>query len=516
MEKHRAMEKSEKSMEKSSDEKQSQGNEFEEFCASECSSEYEITKTKEVRVLPASCTHSGLKDLFTDATSDVYFVSETAKSDGKHTSNERVLRLHRSILAVNSSVFVTMFQGEWKEKKSKCIPIREVNWDAFSIALKLLYGIEARIEPETLFELYKVANLYDLACVKSSVAACVPQMDLEDVIALSSLNSELEGHPLEKSVVCQAAIQFLIQNCGKILACDDNTCGRLPYEVMVKLVSSNKVNVSEIDLYRIVRKWAERNLDLAYKKMEEIFSYIRYNNISYHDLITEVSSGVCSRVKYSQALKHHQRLTTWAFASNLDMFSPREFQKQVLQVYPMSPGIGVVADSDETMFTCVKTKDALCAPYFGKESKCLEVLTEPGVSLEGCIMFFSLTSLPLDERCYGLSRSKIIDKTRIDLSQRYKAHDTNTVVSVFYTRFLMTLSAAGLHVLCTAKPVKRSWNPIQYDQETGGSIMKELTLRLSGDRPCLVTFGVTTKNNPSVNLTCQIPNWTYPSTTAAN
>jgi hypothetical protein len=249
--------------------------------------------------------------------------------------------------------------------------------------------------------------------------------------------------------------------------------------------------------------------------MEEIFSYIRYNNISYHDLITEVSSGVCSRVKYSQALKHHQRLTTWAFASHLDMFSPREFQKQVLQVYPMSPGIGVVADSDKTMFTCVKTRDALCVPYFGKESRCLEVLTEPGVSLEGCIMFFSLTSLPSNEGGYGLFKANIIDKTQIDLSQRYKAHDTNTRVPVFYTRFLMTLSAAGLHVLCTAKPVKRSWNPIQYDQETGGSIMHELTLKLSwynSDRPCLVTFGVTTKNNPSVNLTCQIPNWTYEST----
>jgi hypothetical protein len=483
--------------------------------------DYGVPAPMKFLILPASCTHSGLKDLFTDATSDVYFVSETAKSDGKHTSNERVLRLHRSILAVNSSVFVTMFQGEWKEKKSKSIPIQEVNWDAFSIALKLLYGIEARIEPETLFELYKVANLYDLACVKSSVAACVPQMDLEDVIALSSLNSELEGHPLEKSVVCQAAIQFLIQNCGKILACDDNTCGRLPYEVMVKLVSSNKVNVSEIDLYRIVRKWAERNLDLAYKKMEEIFSYIRYNNISYHDLITEVSSGVCSRVKYSQALKHHQRLTTWAFASHLDMFSPREFQKQVLQVYPMSPGIGVVADSDKTMFTCVKTRDALCVPYFGKESRCLEVLTEPGVSLEGCIMFFSLTSLPSNEGGYGLFKANIIDNTQIGLSQCYIAHGTNTMVSVFYTRFLMTLSAAGLHVLCTAKPVKRNYKhcQIEYYQEAGGSIMHELTLKLSwynSDRPCLVTFGVTTKNNPSVNLTCQIPNWTYGSTAVAS
>ena len=209
--------------------------------------DYGVPAPMKFLILPASCAHSGLKDLFTDATCDVLFVNETTKLHEKATNSKRELRLHRSILTVNSSVFFTMFQGEWKEKKSKSIPIQEVNWDAFSIALKLLYGIEAKIETETLFEVYKVANLYDLACVKSSVAACIPQMDLEDVIALSSLNRELEGHCLENSVVFQAAIQFFIQNCGEILVCDDEACGRLPYETMVKLVSSNKVNISEIN-----------------------------------------------------------------------------------------------------------------------------------------------------------------------------------------------------------------------------------------------------------------------------
>ena len=125
-----------------------------------------------IQLSPASSISPGLSERFTDETSDVLFVNESKEE----------LRLHRAVLAVNSPVFFTMFEGEWKEKNAKSVPLGEdVNWEAFSIAVNLLYGITTYESPNCLLEVYKIANMYDLASVKYSIADSIPRMEMEDV-----------------------------------------------------------------------------------------------------------------------------------------------------------------------------------------------------------------------------------------------------------------------------------------------------------------------------------------------
>ena len=99
---------------------------------------------------PTSYISPGLSERFTDETSDVLFVNESKEE----------LRLHRAVRAVNSPVFFTMFEGEWKEKNAKSVPLGEdVNWEAFSIAVNLLYGITTDVTPSCLLEVCKIANI---------------------------------------------------------------------------------------------------------------------------------------------------------------------------------------------------------------------------------------------------------------------------------------------------------------------------------------------------------------------
>ena len=98
-----------------------------------------------IQLSPASCISPGLSERFTDETSDVLFVNDSKEE----------LRLHRAVLAVNSPVFFTMFEGEWKEKNAKSVPLGEdVNWEAFSTAVNLLYGITTDVTPNCLLEVY--------------------------------------------------------------------------------------------------------------------------------------------------------------------------------------------------------------------------------------------------------------------------------------------------------------------------------------------------------------------------
>ena len=151
---------------------------------------------------------------------------------------------------------------------------------------------------------------------------------------------------------------------------------QLSYNVMTWLAQSDKVNVSEIDLYRILIQWAEVNEDLSYKKMQNLFSHIRYDTIPHWLLTSEVAGGICNRSKFAEALKHYEHLTVEALESEMESFRPRESQKIPLNVYPMSSGLGVVADSEKTTFYKVKNEDALGIIYFGKEYKSLDISIE--------------------------------------------------------------------------------------------------------------------------------------------
>ena len=134
-------------------------------------------------------------------------------------------------------------------------------------------------------------------------------------------------------------------------------------------------------LYRILVRWAEEDEDLSYKKMQNLFSHIRYDTIPRWLLTSEVAGGICNRSKFAEALKHYEHLTVEALQFNIESFRPRESQKIPLNMYPMSPGLGVIADSNQTTFYRVKDEDALGIIYFGKEYKSLPVVISISIQM---------------------------------------------------------------------------------------------------------------------------------------
>ena len=443
---------------------------------------------RRIQLSPASCISPGLSERFTDEKSDVLFVNKSKEE----------LRLHRAVLAVNSPVFFTMFEGEWKEKNAKSVPLGEdVNWEAFSTAVNLLYGIATDVTPSCLLEVFKIANMYDLASVKSSIVECMPKMEMEDVISLSVLAGQLEDHDLDSGVIHQATLKSFASNCEHLSDCDEVV--KLSYNVMTMLAQSDKVTVPEIDLYRILIQWAEDNEDLSYKKMQNLFSHIRYGTIPRWLLTSEVAGGICNRSKFSEALKHYEHLTAGALRSDIESFCLRESQKNPLNVYPMSSGLGVIADSEKTTFYRVKDKDALGIIYFGKECKSLDITIEPDSYPESGEMHFSLNSLTRVN--YPWEKSKKVSSScscRIDTSEDNQPPHAY----VKYTEFRLTLTPSNVHVLCKSA----------FGKKVYVSSERQLRNVSHHEFPWLIRFGFTEKirscygSNHSVHLTCQVIN----------
>ena len=335
--------------------------------------------------------------------------------------------------------------------------------------------------------------MYDLASVKSSIAERIPRMDVEDVISLSVLAGQLEAHDLESGVIYQATLKSFTANCERLSHCDELV--QLSYDVMTILAQSDKVNVSEIDLYRILIRWAVGNEDLSYKKMQNLFSHIRYDTIPRWLLTSEVVGGICNRSKFAEALKHYERLTVEALESEMESFRPRESQKIPLNVYPMSSGLGVVADSEKTTFYKVKDEDALGIIYFGEECKSLDISIESDARYMShrAQVRFSLDSLtPVKGTSSG--------SCQIDISQ-YVSRDSNNI-SVKYTEFRLTLTPSDVRILCRSAV-----------GNNGYFISERHLYDVSNYKfPWLIRFGCADEGksclntNYTVRLTCQVIN----------
>lgn len=104
-------------------------------------------------------------------------------SDFTISVGSKVFPVHRTVLAINSSVFLTMFETSLSEKNSKQLIITDFSEEAFEEFLKCLYS-QASPEATHAMEIFAIAARYDVSPLKSKC---------EDII-LDNLD---EGNALE-------------------------------------------------------------------------------------------------------------------------------------------------------------------------------------------------------------------------------------------------------------------------------------------------------------------------------
>ena len=325
---------------------------------------------------PILCT-VGLKERFTDDIADVVFTRESDKT----------FSAHRAVLSVSSSVFFKMFEGEWKEKNAKEISLPDtVDFEAFSAALSLVYGIQVSVEKGRVPELYKIADMYDLACVKIAIAMGIPGWSIDLVIDMCLLATQFDSKCLCNAKIMQACVDFLISNFHSLSNEEEAEISKLPYEIMMNVVQSDKLNVSsELEVWQVLVKWTTSQSSLLFHEVQDLFEHVRYDAIPYKQLATVVSRDVCSHERFGKALASADYLDVERLQSEIKWFTPRKYQDsgQPLQVYPLSPGIVVARGAKCSTFTSFNPEGKMSLSqlgiiYFGGWDKTMRITLAKG------------------------------------------------------------------------------------------------------------------------------------------
>lgn len=127
---------------------------------------------------------------------------------------DQEFKAHRLILISRSSVFYAMFNHDTKEKKTGIVSIIDCDPESFKDVLSFLYtGKLDMVSPSNAAELYKIADKYDLKCLKKECFRCLgEEMSVEsffDAILLAAMYQDCK--------LMDISTDFFIKNVKVIL-----------------------------------------------------------------------------------------------------------------------------------------------------------------------------------------------------------------------------------------------------------------------------------------------------------
>ena len=401
-----------------------------------------------------SISIGSLRERYSEDTADVFFVDKETK--------ER-LPAHREVLKVASAVFFKMFDGDWKEKEEREIPApEEYKWESFKAAIALLYGEEVEVEEASIVDVYRVAHCYDLGEVLPVIAHEISQW------GESLLDIALElcvVAPEEKELV-EAVVKLIAVNLEKIQKMPLKW-SNLSYSAMLMLVQSNDIAAAEVTLLDLLNKWTECQPKVPFKKVQDLYSHIRYGIIPYEMLLSCVTHK-----NLFTMFQMHQCLTIDQVKENLIQLTPRPLQNDVFQVYPMSSHVAVGRQKGKWQFMeCVLSRP-VGVIYTGKQECCFEINfrvqsgSYPSVA-------FELTSI------YNVANEDQKANQGAGLRKKYSPPIFPTTISGCHL-LLVTLSPRGAYIMAQGREI-----------ESYCYASEKRHLKCSGDFPWLFTLNCT-------------------------
>ena len=402
-----------------------------------------------------------LRDRFGEDTADVFFVDQKTK--------EKV-SAHRQVLSVASAVFFKMFNGDWREKEEKEIPApEEYSWESFKAAITLLYGEEVEVEESSIPDIYRVAHCYDLKEVVYVLAQDIRQWDVGQVdiaVKLCTLIGELETEEEQSgNALLEAGMECIARN---MVAVEVGDIARLPYQAMLMLVQSEELVLPEADLLSIVCEWVKGRPDVTVVQSRRLLDHIRFGTIPYEALVAcEVGHK-----NLSIALRNHHQLSAEMVRSNVEQVSPRYWQDNVFQVFPVSPCQSVAKQGDKWHCSCTSSPSAVAVIYFSMHE----------VTFEGTIEMANahLCSLVFELSAYGVTKQ--IKQAEVALQET--TIKNNKRVAFTYQHFVVILNKTGAHLIL------QSTEALMAECLQGTQLSRTLHLPFKASFPWLLTFGV--------------------------
>eukprot|EP00698_Gefionella_okellyi_P011515 TRINITY_DN303_c0_g1_i3.p1 TRINITY_DN303_c0_g1~~TRINITY_DN303_c0_g1_i3.p1 ORF type:complete len:532 (-),score=141.64 TRINITY_DN303_c0_g1_i3:211-1806(-) len=196
----------------------------------------------------------------------------------------RKLHAHRAILAASSDYFNALLMGGYKEAKQTIIPVKEVDPDAFELVLEFIYKGQAEISSDIALGVHAIATRFQVEGLKLAAEKCIAaSMSKDQVVAL--LDSARQW---DAPYVVQQCVEYIVKHANQVFKSGDLTL--LPKDILLQLVSDDKLSADEISIFRGLMRWAEKNRGEQSMKevLEPLLGHVRYGYIEPEDLRTYV------------------------------------------------------------------------------------------------------------------------------------------------------------------------------------------------------------------------------------
>eukprot|EP00698_Gefionella_okellyi_P009576 TRINITY_DN2448_c0_g1_i1.p1 TRINITY_DN2448_c0_g1~~TRINITY_DN2448_c0_g1_i1.p1 ORF type:complete len:473 (-),score=88.15 TRINITY_DN2448_c0_g1_i1:278-1621(-) len=187
---------------------------------------------------------------------------------------------HRAILVAGSAYFSAMLTSGYRESKQSVIPVREVDPDAFELVLEFIYTGQVEISPDIALGVHAIATRFQVDALRLAAEKCIAaSMSKDDVVKLMD-----SAQQFETPFLAEQCMGYIVKNANKMFKSGD--LENLHKDVLLQLLQDEKLAVTEINVFRGVLRWAERNrgsMTIA-EAMAPFVDHIRYGCMDAADI----------------------------------------------------------------------------------------------------------------------------------------------------------------------------------------------------------------------------------------
>lgn len=228
------------------------------------------------------------------------------------------IHAHRVILASQSRVFEAMlFGSNMREKHEKVIKIKDssISSQNFKDLLYYVYTGTIMITEANAIPLVYLSQMYELNSLTES--------------CLSFLKNHISAiNALELYCTSEHINDQFSKNCLKIIERETYQAlsqspmfVKLPENVLISILQSEKLTIEELELFNLVAKWIKAN-DKNKEQTEVVMRHVRFSQIPSKDLVEFVKpTGLAPMDLYLQALEF--QASPNSFDCDSKQFQPR-------------------------------------------------------------------------------------------------------------------------------------------------------------------------------------------------
>ena len=182
---------------------------------------------------------------------NAYMFDNELMSDVSFTSGEssRIFHAHKYVLATSSAVFFAMFYGNLAQKESP-IRLEDTDDESFREFLRFLYTDDCKISAENAIGVMYLAKKY---LVSSLAKKCVLEASINPDNVFTVLEQAMQFDEKKLEAKCWGIVSKKTQECLNSTA----FCNIKP-STLIALLKKRSLEINEVDLFKAVLKWVDR------------------------------------------------------------------------------------------------------------------------------------------------------------------------------------------------------------------------------------------------------------------